>query len=480
MRHKPLILGLAWWGVSVVASGKGLADRSGSPCGSCPERGYDVVRADNDIVSIKVYPQLGGRLMFFGQIGGPNQLQTYPERWNIEELQRLSPPLPGQPNPMLHYGGLRDVDADPWRSGRPFWICQYEAERTENGITVETTLEGVCIRREMTLVPGRSELLISTTAENVAGGDLYLHVWGNPSLAVGGSPGPEDLFVFTGKSGITKRHYVTGGDEKGIYFDLSAGWAAIVDTVNADALVFRFDGDDYVTGFFWLGEVADYENVPLAPVFEMDPRCAYYTFDVPGPTVRAGPGETLARRIRWQLLTGIADIDGVGEDVVIDLATAFGCARKGESLPCTVSVASAGELGQLEGRLQLSAGRMLTFPIPPLLPGRARQISLALPIDEPDGQHELIASVCQSGETIASARVPLKVASVALDGLEKRIAEVSAIVEAAESGLRDSVSGRARLALAKHCLKQARAEFGRRTLDSVDEHLNKACGALRD
>lgn len=443
--------------------------------GSCPEEGYQVLKADNGMVEIKVYPELGGKMMFYGAKGAANQMQTYSHRWNLDVLKKLSPGLPGMSPAFFIDGGLNDLAYRDFQ-GSPVWWLPYQGGKKDGGVWVELTDAGVRHRRVMTPLPGRSELQIDASQENVAAGDLYLQVRNNPTFAVGGDAGPEDMFIFQSKKQkgkVEKQHYVRGGNERGLYLDPSLGWAAVVDTAKDEAMVFRFNGADYTSGFFWLGPIADYETVPAKPVFETDPRGGLYTFELVTPAMRAKPGERMERTARWQLLRGIRDIDGVGTDTVVDLAPSRDAVKPGESLTCTVTVASAGSTGPLQGVLRL-AQAVQNFHLDPVAPGRASRTTVTIAAPEADGIHQLKVEVREGDQVRVEGETAIRVAQAEIVSLETDLNLVKKVLASMEKAAESSLEKLAGKAVIERRVRMTEESLARNDLAGARLSLERA------
>jgi hypothetical protein len=445
------------------------------PPGSTPEEGYEVLKTRHGTLELAVYPQLGGRLLRFGRPGGRNQLQTYPNKWSLDDLRRMEPTTPGQRPPAANYGGLADLAPKAFE-GTPVWLRSYEARPVvkDKGIEVEHTEDGIRHFRRMFLVPGRSEMELTSLQTNVSDEDLVLNVRQNPCFAVGQSAGTEDVYIAPSKEtkgAIQKSRHRIGGDELGVYLDHRPGWAALVDTDVGEAMLFRFTPEEYTIGFFWRGEIMSYDPVPLKPVMEMLPKSGFYTFELLSAPQRAAPGASMSRTIRWQLLEGLRDIDAVGPDHALDIAPVRTLLRPGETLACRVRAASAGAHGPLAGTLRLGGGEPVSFSLPANEAGESVEAEVKLTVPEGAGPVPLAVVLREGEETAVEGSVEVVIDAARLDRLARMLDDLDKAVAKAGAGAK-TPSDRAELARLRLRRDRVAAVLADPTPETVDAALN--------
>ncbi len=260
--------------------------------------GRDALLIENSLVTARVIPELGGRVISFRLGGDPDKETLYTARHNL----RFDP---GEQWLGADYGGICDVGGGGWPG--PFWGLKYNVkqEPEQYAVTLSAGADGIEAERTLELIPDSTAIRISVIHTNRTENTLPYSVRTHSELAVGTAADNDDHFFHRDGKGLRHARYRLGWEiPRFTYENPEEGWMAFVDSRQRLALVRLFENADKdIKVLLWRGHN---EGGPVR-----DEKGGFYAADRIFDNVSLAPGETVNAAETFYIIDGLRRVDFV-------------------------------------------------------------------------------------------------------------------------------------------------------------------------
>ena len=325
---------------------------------------------ENSALKMQVYPQIGGRILWLGRRdSGVNQLR-------VEDADYLAGP-PNDIGPFAYgrnYGGLWDVGAPTW-PGLHLWDKTYNLQRQSSAqgerLLASSHADGVRVERAMTLPANQAALDIAVTQTNIS--PLAKRLMIREQVEFRAGAGGTSIYWPNGDK-IERQTYEPGKEEGRGFLNFKGDWAASCDHAHSEIILHRIRPEAAAPRlFYWNGglgrENENWRTKEVAP-----DNHGFYSLQFWFPPVVAVPKASTRSSLRLEILSGLSDLDLVGENYAAQLLLSKSVLQAGEKLTIMPRVASADATLALGCKVTILPDVERTFePVIAAVAGRARQ-----------------------------------------------------------------------------------------------------------